>query len=455
MALATLLERLTLDLLPRLFWVLMNNKVVGLVSGTAACILICKTDGRFRGQRALAIGAAVYLAVRAAVFLWFYESWDFANYHQTGRAVLGGTDPYRNLMNQYPVNALPLFSLFALLPVRVASALWYAFNIAALLLALRLGQLITEGPDAADSGAPWYRDAHVILAVLLAGATTWALDAGQIVVWTTLWVYVGIHALSLGKQAGAGLSLAAGSLKITTSLPFLLLPLDRRYWKALVFFGIAVVALCLCAYPPDRLPELIRSLVANVSGARQEGEVNDYGFAGPYHDDLLGLEHWLYCLGLRDRGLIPALQLAILGFLALGLLWDFRLSSRPRDDLLAAVLLCLYSCNFLYHRIYDAVIVALPIFYCVERARQSCGARATIYKGIATGLVLVLNFPRGGALLRLAQWSRDAGILGRLFQIVAMPYCTWILLISLCLLWYLGRRPEQEADPDQFFSVSP
>src|SRR6516162_5566028 len=55
MALATLLERLTLDLLPRLFWVLMNNKVVGLVSGTAACILICKTDGRFRGQRALAI----------------------------------------------------------------------------------------------------------------------------------------------------------------------------------------------------------------------------------------------------------------------------------------------------------------------------------------------------------------------------------------------------------------
>ena len=57
----------------------------------------------------------------AAVFLQFYECWDFAVYCQTGRAVVQGTDPYASSLSQYPLNALPLFGLFALLPIREAS----------------------------------------------------------------------------------------------------------------------------------------------------------------------------------------------------------------------------------------------------------------------------------------------------------------------------------------------
>ena len=66
---------------------------------------------------------------------------------------------------------------------------------------------------------------------------------------------------------------------------------------------------------------------------------------------------------------------------------------------------------------------------------------------MATGLILVLNFPRGGLLLRFADWSRTSGLLGRLVQIVVLPYCTWILLGTLGLIWYLerpagrGKRP--------------
>ena len=156
------------------FWLLMNNKVVGLVSGAAACALIWTTDGRFPGRRALAIGAVLYLAVRAVVFLCVYECWDFAVYYQTGTAVVRGTDPYASSLSQYPVNTLPLFGLFALLPVRAASTLWYAFNIVGLVLALRLCQLIVKRPRGKSAGVSWFDDAHVTLAVLLAGATTWA-----------------------------------------------------------------------------------------------------------------------------------------------------------------------------------------------------------------------------------------------------------------------------------------
>ena len=42
---------LVADLGPIVFWLLINNKVIGLVSGAVACVLIWKTDGRFKGQR--------------------------------------------------------------------------------------------------------------------------------------------------------------------------------------------------------------------------------------------------------------------------------------------------------------------------------------------------------------------------------------------------------------------
>ena len=58
---------------------------------------------------------------------------------------------------------------------------------------------------------------------------------------------------------------------------------------------------------------------------------------------------------------------------------------------------------------------------------------------MATGLILVLNFPRGGLLLRFADWSRTSGLAGRLVQIIVLPYCTWILLGTLGLLWCLDR----------------
>jgi len=431
---------LVADLGSIVFWLLINNKVIGLVSGAVACYLIWRTDGRFKGERALAIGAALYLAIRAIVFLWNYECWDFEVYYQTGTAVVRGTNPYASKLSQYLVNALPIFGLFALLPYRLSSILWYAFNLISLFLVVRLCQVIVRPAKAGGPHTPWYVDAHVTLAVLLAGATTWGLDAGQLVIWTTFWIYIAIRALAVKREVTAGFSLAAASIKITTSFPFLLLVLDRRHWKAWIAFAAVLLALCLCLYPPSRLVELQRSQLANVSQARQVGEINDYSFSGPYHDDMLGLEHWLYCLGLRDPSVISALQLGILALLGLALLWDFRLSFRPRDDLLLAVLLCLYSCIFLYHRSYDAVIVALPLLYCVNRARDSDEARAILYKAIATGLVLVLNFPRGAQVLRFADWSKRSGLAGRLVQIFVLPYCTWIVLFALLLLWFLGRR---------------
>ena len=401
------------------------------------------------GVSALAVGAALFLLVHAIVFLCNYECWDFQVFYQTGMAIVRGTDPYGSTLSQYLINALPFFGFLALFPYRVSSTLWYALNFVLLFLVVRSCQLIVQQSKGSNSGLPWFGDAHVTLGVMLAGATTWGLDAGQLVIWTTLWVYAAIRALAKKREVTAGFALAAASPKITTVFPFLLLLLDRRYWKAWIAFALLMGLLCLCLYHPGRLPGLVGEQLENVRLVRQVGEINDYGFSGPFHDDMLGLEHWLYCLGLRDGRTISLLQLGILFFIGLGLLRERVLRSDPADELRLAVLLCVYSCVFLYHRSYDSLILALPLFYCVDRAREGNRRRAFLYKAVATGLLLVLNFPRGGVLIRLSNWTQTSGLFGRLVQVFLLPYCTWILLASLFLLWYLGRSPSSVTGAEQ------
>ena len=403
------------------FWLLVNQKVAGLVSGAIACVLIWRKPGSARSQRALVIGTAVYLAVRSVFFLINYDCWDFQVYYRTGLDVRRRDDPYAVYCCQYPINALPLFVLYTYLPEKTAATLWYAFNGLSLLcvawLALRIiakwGQ---GGPDIS-----WYTHAPGTLALLLAGATTWGLDAGQLTIWTSLFVYVAILALAHDRPLLSGLSLGTASLKITTSFPFLLLFLRPDRWRAWIAYTAVVAGLCFCLYPPSRLPELEREHVDNVRQARETGEVNDYTFAGPVHDDMLGLEHWLYCLGLRDSTTIARVQLGILLLVGFLLFWDFHLRKNPGGELLLAALLCIYSCIFLYHRIYDAVILALPLYYCMQRAMIEPASRAAFYRTIATAFVLVLNFPRGGVMVRLASWSQQGGLAGRLFQVFLLP----------------------------------
>ena len=164
---------------------------------------------------------------------------------------------------------------------------------------------------------------------------------------------------------------------------------------------------------------------------------------------MIGLEHWLYCLGCADRCRSRSCNLILLSVIGLGLIWDFRLRAHPADRLRLAVLLCLYSCVFLYHRSYDSVIVALPLFYCVSRARDESQRRAIAYKLVATGLMLVINFPRGGVLIRVSNWSQSSGLAGQTGPDSRLPCCTWILLASMFLLWYFGRGPHVIAPAEE------
>jgi hypothetical protein len=449
--LATLGQDAT-NLTSMVFWLLVNQKVVGLVSGAIACLLIWRKPGSPRSQRAIVTGTVIYLAARGVLYLLNQECWDFQVYYRTGLDISHGDDPYAVYCCQYPINSLPLFVLFTFLPEKLSAVFWYVFNGLSLLCAAYLAQRIIARWQHGDQAVPWFAHAPGTLALLLAGATTWGLDAGQLTIWTSLFVYAAILALVHKRPLFSGFSLGMASLKITTSFPFLLLFFRADRWRAWIAYAAVVGGLCVCLYPPSQLPELQREHLDNVRQAREPGEINDYTFAGPFHDDMLGLEHWLYCLGLRDSTTIARLQLGILLLVGSLLFWDFRLRWNPGGELLLAALLCIYSCLFLYHRIYDGVILALPLYYCMQRATFEPAVRAAVYRTIATAFVLVLNFPRGGVMVRLADWSQHGGLTGRLFQIFLLPYCTWVLLLALFVLWLLGRQPTSKSPwPDQAF----
>ena len=130
--------------------------------------------------------------------------------------------------------------------------------------------------------------------------------------------------------------------------------------------------------------------------ARAVGEINDYSFQGPYHDDMLGLEHWLYCLGLRDARTISGLQLWNSGCSRAGSALGLPAPSRPRRRAAARG----PALHLLVHLPLPPQLrrrhpgPAAPL---LRGIGQEIGAgQGGLYKAMATGLLLVLNFPRGG-----------------------------------------------------------
>jgi hypothetical protein len=210
-----------------------------------------------------------------------------------------------------------------------------------------------------------------------------------------------------------------------------LLFLQRRDWPAWVGLIVTGLGLTLIGTAPSDLPGRLADNLDNIRFLGSPGGVNDYSFAGPYHDDILSPDHWLYCLGLRDRTAIAVLQGLVVAALLAWLATDLLSGRLAPDSPTALALVCVFSCLFLYHRVYDTVILTLPLMHACNRARQEYGWHRAAYALVVIGFLAVLNMPRGEPLQQLAQWSQSAGLAGRLVQIVVLPYATWMLFICL------------------------
>jgi hypothetical protein len=418
---------------------------------------------------ALALG--VLYSVLHSMTLDYRAGIDYRIFRAIGADVWAGADPYADdrffehpFLN--PPSSLPLFAAFDLLPLRAGFLVWGALNLlgcAALVPLARPALAAQERLDGALVGRicnpsgrianpsheqgpepPWLPPEIVVVALSCAlvasDATLIVMVLGQMSVLAAVALVAALAAQARGRPTAAGVLLALATVKVATMLPFLLLFLRRADWRAWAALAVTTLALCLAAVPPAELPGRLATLLERSRQLQAPGQVNDYSFEGTQSENILGFEHALYRLGLRDGTTIRLAQYAAV--LLLGAWVARQVLGRGRLPRAAACsLVALYSTVFLYHRAYDTVILALPLVYSAGRARLANGPARWLFAGCAVAILLVLNL--NVTLLRsLTHLSLEWGGWGRVVQAVVLPYATWLILLAMLLLVRGARAKE-------------
>jgi hypothetical protein len=387
-------------------------------------------------------GVAVAGVVLSLVWAWatYQVPYDFKLFWNVGHDLARGIDYYRldphgdhqPILN--PPTALPLFRAWALFPLRKGAKLWYALNALGVLALVPLSAAgLRARMESTAPSLPAFRRGILTAAIALSCSQAMGLALGQLALLTAFSVLAALYAQGSGRPRLAGLWLAVATVKVNTMLPFLLLFLrkkDRPTWATL---GVGCVVLCLASGPIGKLPARVARTLEFINVTQEPGRVNDYGFTGPSHGSLVGLDHALYRLGLRDRGAIRLIQVAVLGALGVALFRAIRSGALAPGADTAAV--TLYASIFLYHRSYDLVLLALPLTYAAMRldATDAATRRSATCASVAILMALFVN-PKGLQLFE--RWSFEIGPWGWVVQATVLPLATWLIVFALAGVWF-------------------
>ncbi len=347
----------------------------------AAILIAClrRTPARAYQILWVAVGAAALLLLDVYVICAAQLTPDYHIFWKVGRDLWEGRDPYdpvRFATDPFlnPPTALPVFALFAVLPYRWSLIIWTFLNIllCSMLPILASRTLyVQETSSVSRSEVPTtFREipppvlAALTLILIVSDAFRYGLFTGQLGVVTAL-------ALTLGaRQPGPGSPLCRRLLArpgddqgLDDAAVLAPLPAEARRLD-LDRPGDHLLDLVPLGQSSHAAPRRISWTLHQIAALSSPGRVNDYSFLGTQYANMIGLDHALYRLGLRDRAMIRTLQ--SIGVLLLGL-WVARqvLASRlPRPALCSLV--ALYSMLFFYHRLYDTVVLALPLAYSVS-----------------------------------------------------------------------------------------
>jgi hypothetical protein len=370
---------------------------------------------------------------------------DFFIFRDAGVAVLEGANPYADAAMVSPPTALPLFALMASLPANTGLLVWTTVNIGAALALIPLSQLALQVQTRRKFKAlPRALLSLSIATVVLSLPTYWSIDLGQLALLESVCLLTAIYAQGKNWPLLAGGALALATIKPQTMLPFLLLFLRKSDFRTWVSFTFFVLVLCLAATPLDALPLRMQQELVNISTLAAPGVANDYSFEAEFNHTIIGIEHALYCLGLRDRAVIRITQIVILGLLGGGLAVEIGRKGLPRGG--ACALVAIYSCIFLYHRFHDVSILTLPLVYAWSRALFCERPGRSLF--IATFLALLPIFfihPKLVEVVVEAISSKVGGIKWLLDALV-LPYATWLALIAMGLLYMALKTAGDDAD---------
>ncbi len=406
------------------------------------------------------LGLLAYLAwIAAVLFVLPTGNMDFAVFYRAGREAAEGRDPYLfggEMVFLSPPPALGAFRMIAALPYRWVGAAWSVVSAALTLALVPLANHLIAADSKDDPTAPPAPpgDLRALLTAALvnSNASIWGHRSGQLCALTAFMILVALWGRLRGRPGLAGVALAFAAFKPATVLPFLVVFLRRSDWRTWLALALVSIGLTFAAGPPRTWQALVTNDLRQIAASGGPGKINDYDYPRAISADILAFNHLAHRVGLRDRGLISGLQSGAVGLLSLGLV----LVRDRRPFVAVASLAAVGSMLVLYHRMYDAVILALPLAYGSALAVRATGRRRVCAVLAVVGLLGVIDQPRE-ALMVLTQWSLKQGVMGRLAQGVVLPYATWLLLLAMLALGLCAfqgrlvvksdRSPTPLADP--------
>lgn len=430
-----------------------HNLILLVVAAVLPFLLACR--------RRLAAERVLFVAAVVAVFYRMANKWrvaepvvDLLNFHRAGVQALAGEDPYSPAYAPLlsPPTVLPLVKFLGLFPLDALSPYWQASVAIATILcpfvawaALRTAREdgAVELAPALDSNAPTGAFPWGLAALVVASpAAEIGIILGQYSALATLALLGSIALRNVGRRVEAGILLAFSTIKIGTLIPLMPLFLgrrDRRVWVVLV---VGCLALGLIGAPPTRWLDLCRSNLDRIADTMAPGAVNDYDVTtGENFASVIGFGKLACYLGVPGRRTWGRIELVASVAMLAGLTWIVRARKLPPAAAVATA--CTASCLFLYHRVYDSLILTAPLFYSYAEAAVRGGWRRRLHLANVVGLILIPCTPWERVSNPLLEWSLGDGAVQRIARIAVVPMSTWLLLFALIVLVSTGwrRRP--------------
>lgn len=389
--------------------------------------------------------------------LFFSLNYDFKVFYAASRAWSDGQNPYdHKLLNSIlnkagatapdftweehpsvcPPTTYAILSPIAHLSWRPAKLLWCLLNLAA--LGVFLASLYQLGGFATFR----LRTFLLIGGALALQPMCAAFRVGQL---SILVAALGTLALALSgtrRQASRGFLLAiALSLKPQLALGFFAPDVISRRWRTYLAGGLTLLVIGTIAVFRMHSPMvLLGAWLSNVRAAFGLSGVNTIDPSSPHNRNLVNLQY-PFRLIISTPWTVNALSVVIAALLVLPALRILRNGDIAGSLLLETMsLVVAVELLSMYHRDYDAVLLAIPLAWALSPKVSLSRALPAIL------MIAVFFFP----FLHLL-YALDASISGHplsaslFWRFLAWPYQTWVLLALAAWLSYCCAHAEEES----------
>jgi hypothetical protein len=377
------------------------------------------------------------------------RAYDLGYFWESGLLLREGKSPYEQTNTMNPPTAFPVYWLIGAFTFDEARLLWtMLLGLGAATLVVFSRRILIDAGDQDTRRLEWPLIVLLTAVVCLSRSNRFGIELGQLALPITLCLFWAFLSQLHGKSTQAGIGLAIASIKTPTLLPSLILFLRKREWKTwLVMSGVGM-ALVLSMTAPWNIMPRCQECLRNIASTREVGKLDDYEIINSRNNCMIGFNLLFNRLGVEDRGTVGLLQ--NVSQLLLGL-WVAWLALRRVDTPAALSVVAVFSMLFMYHRIYDLLLLSLPLTYAFGKARAERGLSRWLFVACAVCLLLSMNIREWLIAEPRARVLAIHDTTSTLLRMFVLPYLTWLMLASLFLLVLaerMRRKTEEVMEDD-------